>query len=88
MPRSNTYERPRLRSASYGYYLTSPGFLIMPIEATPPHGGSWAIGPGQHALESVPHRSIYGIGVISSGPLQERASIEQVDEHHSQDDNN
>jgi hypothetical protein len=29
--RSNPYERPWLRSASFGYYLTSPDFLIMPI---------------------------------------------------------
>ena len=30
-PRSNTYERPWLRSASFGYYLAFHHFLIMPI---------------------------------------------------------
>ncbi len=36
---------PWPRSASLGYYLTSPDFLIIPIGLAPPHGGSWPVGP-------------------------------------------
>jgi hypothetical protein len=48
--RSNTYERPWLRSASFGCYLVFPDFLIMPIGYGLRHGDSWLIGPWEWAL--------------------------------------
>jgi hypothetical protein len=39
-PRSNTYERPWLRSASFEYYLAFHHFLIIPIGRGLRHGWS------------------------------------------------
>jgi hypothetical protein len=49
-PRSNTCEHTWLRSAAFGYYRTSAGFLIIPSSCALPHGSGRAIGPENRAL--------------------------------------